>query len=122
MHQVHPRIVGKVHYANLTGPGWANPETGRFEDPRLRGRDGKPYGPLPREWARFHGLYHHEHDVIISYRIGETEVLEMPAISYDHEVPLFVRHLNLGSRNRDMVLQVARYPGRRREASHGDAR
>ena len=54
---------GEVHFANPVGPGWANPETGRFEDPRLRGRDGKPYGPLPRAWAHYKGLYHHGNQV-----------------------------------------------------------
>ena len=50
-HQVHPRLVGPVRFANPVGPGWADPETGSFVDPRLKGRDGKPYGPLPRRWA-----------------------------------------------------------------------
>jgi putative heme-binding domain-containing protein len=63
-HAIHPRLVGQVRFANPVGPGWGNPETGRFNDPRLRGRDGKPYGPLaacitmaskpsfPTRWAR----------------------------------------------------------------------
>ncbi|MFV1968794.1 MAG: DUF6797 domain-containing protein, partial [Pirellulaceae bacterium] len=109
-HQVHPRIVGDVHFANPTGPGWANPETGRFDDPRLRGRDGKPYGPLPRAWARYRGLYHYEHDVVLSYTVGDTDILEMPGMSNDHAVPLFTRNLNLGPRKKKMVLQVARHP------------
>ena len=48
-HQVHPKLVGERRtFANPVGPGWADPETGRFDDPRPSGRDGKPYGPLPR--------------------------------------------------------------------------
>ena len=58
-HQVHPRIVGKVQFANPVGPGWANPETGRFDDLRERGRDGRPYGPLPRRLGHYQGLYRH---------------------------------------------------------------
>ena len=54
-HEVHPRVVGPVQVANPIGPGWADPETGRFDDPRLEGRDGRPYGPLPRDWAPLPG-------------------------------------------------------------------
>lgn len=107
-HGVHPRVVGRILAANPTGPGWANPETGEFEDPRLRGRDGKPYGPLPREWARYRGLYHHGQNSIVSYTIGETEVLEMPGLELAGDAPVFVRTFNIGPRSRDMVLQVAR--------------
>ena len=46
-HQVHPRIVGDVGFANPNGPGWANPADGSFAEVRVRGRDGKYYGPLP---------------------------------------------------------------------------
>ncbi|MBI3468662.1 MAG: c-type cytochrome, partial [Planctomycetes bacterium] len=56
-HNIHPRLVGKVHLANASGPAWVNPRTGSFEDTRLRGRDGRPYGPLPRDWAHYRGLY-----------------------------------------------------------------
>ena len=46
-----------VHVANPVGPGWADPETGSFDDPRFLGRDRRPYGPLPRKWAQFKGTY-----------------------------------------------------------------
>ena len=76
-HQDHPRIVGRVHLANR-GLGWGDPEQGKFEDVRLRGRDDKPYGPLPRSWGRFKGFYRHGDQVILSYELGGTEVLEAP--------------------------------------------
>jgi len=107
LHGVHPRVAGTIRAANPIGPGWANPETGRFDDPRLRGRDDKPYGPLPRRWARYRGMYHHGHRSIVSYTVGETEVLEMPGLELAGETPVFVRTLNIGPRRRDMVLQVA---------------
>jgi hypothetical protein len=52
-HQVHARIVGKVCFANPVGPGWANPETSTFDDPRPRSRDGKPFGRLPRSRTQY---------------------------------------------------------------------
>ena len=54
-HAVHPRLVGQIHLANPTGPGWADPVSGSFEDPRLRGRDNRPYGPLPRSLGALPG-------------------------------------------------------------------
>ena len=71
-HQVHPRVVGLVRIANPSGPGWADPETGSFDDPRPKGRDGRPYGPLPRRWAHYRGLYHNGGRVILSYTVGTT--------------------------------------------------
>ncbi|MBI3862208.1 MAG: c-type cytochrome, partial [Planctomycetia bacterium] len=49
-HQVHPHVTGDVAISNPNGPGWADPATGSFDDPRPRARDGRPYGPLPRKW------------------------------------------------------------------------
>jgi putative heme-binding domain-containing protein len=112
-HEVHPRVVGKVHFANPVGPGWANPETGTFDDPRLRGRDGKPYGPLPRSWAKYRGLYHYGNQAIISYTVGQAAVLEMPAYELlpagkDGQQPVaFTRTLNVGKSPHDLVLRVA---------------
>ncbi|HUG89953.1 MAG TPA: DUF6797 domain-containing protein, partial [Planctomycetaceae bacterium] len=118
-HQVHPRAVGDVHLEN-TGPGWANPDDGRFDDPRLRGRDGNPYGPLPRDWARYRGLYHHGQKAIIEYTVGDTLVLETPGAAgrstavvpadgppAEEPPPVFTRTFNVGPRRRGMVLNVA---------------
>ncbi len=87
-HGVHPRIVGQTAFANSTGPGWGNPATGAFvDDQRVLGRDGKRYGPLPHEWAKFKGLYHHGQQVVLSYSIGTTEVLESPRLMTRDEPP-----------------------------------
>ena len=40
-HQVHPRIAGKVEFANPNGPGWANPENGSLGRPS-RARPRRP--------------------------------------------------------------------------------
>ncbi len=106
-HNIHPRIVGDVELANSAGPGWANPEDGSFDDPRLRGRDNRPYGPLPRSWAHYKGMYYHGNDVIISYTVGETDVLEMASWRDVEGTSRWQRTFNIGPRRREMVLQVA---------------
>ena len=106
-HAIHPRIVGRLHFENKAGPGWGRPETGGFEDPRFLGRDDRPYGPLPRDWAHYKGLYHHGNRVIVSYTVGDTAVLEMPSVDVSSSTPVFTRTLNIGPRSTDMIVQVA---------------
>jgi putative heme-binding domain-containing protein len=107
-HAVHPRVVGRVRFANPVGPAWANPRTGRFDDPRAKGTDGKPYGPLPREWARYRGLYHFGNQVILSYTIGDAKILEMPAYELaPGGAVIYTRTLNVGKSSRDLMLRVA---------------
>ena len=69
-HGAHPRIIGDLQLGNPNAPGWANPETGGFSDPRLRGVDRVAYGPLPRSWAHWKGLH----------RQGQRVVLELSLI------------------------------------------
>ena len=112
-HNIHPRIKGEVHLANPTGPGWANPQSRKFDDPRLRGRDDRAYGPLPRQWAHYKGLYHHGQKTIIEYTVGDTQILEMPGLATrtgdnPDGTPVFTRTFNIGSRPRGLILQVAR--------------
>jgi len=110
-HQIHPRLVGEVALANTTGPGWADPASGSLkDDQRVLGRDGRRYGPLPRAWARFRGLYHHGQQVVLSYTVGTTDVLESPRLLMSDDSirqPAFLRTFNIGPRKRDLVLQVA---------------
>lgn len=110
-HGVHPRLVGRIHAANPTGPGWAEPESGSFDDPRLRGRDNRPYGPLPREWAHYRGLYDFGNQVLVAYTVGDAQVLETPGVETAQAAPVFTRTMQIGPRNKDLVLQVAAHPG-----------
>ncbi len=109
-HEIHPKVVGLVEFANPVGPGWANPETGSFVDPRLRGRDGRPYGPLPRSWAHYRGQYRHGDQVILAYTVGKSEVLEAQGVETVGPAPLLSRTFNIGPREKAMVLQIARGP------------
>jgi putative heme-binding domain-containing protein len=111
-HGIHPTIEGQVALANSNAPGWADPRTGSFaDDQRVEGRDQRRYGPLPRDWGKFRGLYHFGSRVILSYSIGQTEVLEMPGQAADADgvqgTSGFLRTLNIGPRDRELVLQVA---------------
>ncbi|MFQ5929957.1 MAG: DUF6797 domain-containing protein, partial [Acidobacteriota bacterium] len=105
-HKTHPRIKGEPVFANPVAPGWA--KQGAFDDPRPL-----PWGPLPREWAHFKGLYLRHNRVIFSYTVGKTSVLEMPGL--EEEGPgstAFTREINLGRTAEDLILQVLAKPGK----------
>jgi putative heme-binding domain-containing protein len=106
-HNAHPRLVGEVVFENKSGPGWANPEDGSWDDPRIVGRDGRRYGPLPREWAQYRGLYHHDNQTIISYTVGDVPVLETASRDETADGVVFKRTLNMGKRTRPFEFAVA---------------
>lgn len=100
-------IVGQKAFVNPVGPGWADPQTTSFVDPRFHGRDDKPYGPLPREWTHFQGTYYHSNKVVIAYTVGDARVLELPGYERSGEAIAFSRTLNIGKSSRDLLMRVA---------------
>ena len=106
-HGTHTSIGGPAAFVNPVGPGWAHPQTASFEDPRIRGRDNKPYGPLPRAWSHYQGAYYHSNRVVIAYTVGSTRVLELPGLERSGEVIAFSRTLNIGRSATDLLMRVA---------------
>ena len=110
-HGTHPSLVGRRVFVNPAGPGWADPESGTFDDSRLRGVDGRAYGPLSRQWGRWKGLFRHGQRTILAYTIGGTEVLDSPGLEQSAGGPLITRSIQLGARDRELILQVAALSG-----------
>lgn len=101
-HGIHPHVAGDILLANPTGPGWAHPESGTLlDDARVLGRDGKWYGPLPNDWARYGGLHQVGEKTVLAYDVGDASVLE--SFSWDEPVRIengpqsgvFYRHLQV---------------------------
>lgn len=123
-HGAHPRVAGDLQATLPTMPGWAEPQTGSFADPRPLGRDKQPYGPLPREHVRFRSLHHvnrggtaaePKSGVVLDFLVGDTPVLEMPQAAMPlavngREVPVLVRSLSLGPRSRPLAMRLAAAP------------
>jgi hypothetical protein len=106
-HNTHSSLTGERLFANPVGPGWANPVDGSWEDPRLRGRDGKPYGPLPRAWMNYRGQYLNGTRVVQSYTVGDAAILDAPeSIDYGTHA-VFIRTLNIGKSSHDLKLRLA---------------
>ncbi len=120
-HGAHPRVAGDVQVTLPTMPGWANPETGSFDDPRPLGRDARPYGPLPREHVRFKALHHvglggtagePKGGVVLEYEVGTTTVLETPSLASPIErdgkhVAVLVRSFLVAPRLNPMTVRLA---------------
>lgn len=106
-HNISPRTIGDLHFENETGPGWAHPVTGTFEDPRFQARDGRRFGPLPRDWAQYKGLYAYEDRAIVSYTVGKTPVLETFGVEFSGDQPVFTRTLNLKPSGELLTMRVA---------------
>ena len=104
-HVVRPNTMGNVIAETADVPGWANPATGDFVDLRIQGLDGRRYGPLPRQWAQYRGLYRHGSRTVISFRIGETDILESYAAA-EANPSAFVRTLNIGKSSRDLAFRA----------------
>ena len=47
---------------------------GSFEDPRFTARDGRKFGPLPKAWSDYKGIYHFGEDIILSYTVEASDV------------------------------------------------
>ena len=65
-------LKGEVLFQSPPAPGWSVDDT--FPDPR----PDKPWGPLPREQARYEGLFRFGNRVVLKYTVGDSEVLESP--------------------------------------------
>jgi cytochrome c5/glucose/arabinose dehydrogenase len=115
-HETYPRTIGKLQVETSVSPGWANPETGKFDDPRFVARDGRAFGPLPKDWANYKGLYHYEDQVIISYSVGKSDILEkFEYIDSSH----FLRTLHISPSTSVLKMYVANVPANVRVIGKG---
>ncbi|MCL6259577.1 c-type cytochrome [Aquiflexum sp. TKW24L] len=106
-HNISPRTVGDLHFENPVSPGWANPNTGTFDDPRFTARDKRKFGPLPREWTHYKGLYQYQDRVIVSYTVGEAKVLETFGLETLEDQPVFTRTLNISPSEKPLKMRIA---------------
>lgn len=106
-HGTHTSLTGERHFVNPVGPGWASPDGRWDDDARLLGKDHKHYGPLPRDWAHYEGLYLDGNKVVIAASIGGTRVLESPGMMLVGENTVFTRTLNVGAAKKALLLRVA---------------
>ena len=103
-HGRFPTLSQDVLFTNKALPGWAGPE-GKLSDPREG--DYPRLGPLPKEWAKYKGLYINGDKTILHYTVGGTKVLELPFLAGDKEAPILIRQLELSGNNKALTMVVA---------------
>lgn len=104
-HGTHPAIKGELLYANPQAPGWANPDNGSWEDLRFIAKDKRRYGPLPKTWAHYKGLYHYGDKRIHHYSVGESKVLDCPTWNQNNQT--LQRILNISNIQKELIHRVA---------------
>ena len=106
-HGTHTGLTGDRHFVNPVGPGWSSPDGKWDDDARVLGKDKLRYGPLPRDWARFEGMYLHGNRAVIAATIGGVRVLETPGWLDYGTTPVFTRTLNVAVAKKSLLLRVA---------------
>ncbi len=106
-HETYPRTVGELHFELPVGPAWANPLNGSFRDPRFVARDGRAFGPLPKSWANYKGLYYYEDKVILAYSVGNANILESFGSETKEDDIVFTRILDIGPSSRPLNMRIA---------------
>ena len=106
-HETYPRTIGQLHFQTPVGPAWADPATGSFDDHRFMARDGRRFGPLPKKWADYKGLYYYGDTVILSYSVGSSNILETLGIEKSGDDPVFTRTLNVSPSSTSLKTRVA---------------
>lgn len=99
-HGPHPHLSSAPAFETPPAPGWAR--DGSFADPRASG-----FGPLPADWAKYRGLYIYGDKVILSYTVGEANVLETPGIERGWGLDLLSRTIEIGPTREPLLLAVA---------------
>ena len=111
-HGAHPHTAGAVQWFQPEGPGWADPATGSFDDPRGIGRDGRPFGPIP--WARMRSVHHAGDTILLDYRVGDVPILESVRLepvsvagADGSALPVFTRSFSFGPRSTALSARLA---------------
>src|SRR5687768_9021800 len=81
-HGTNPLPDGEIHFQTKAEPGavGGEPSAASYKDPRA-----KPFGPLPREWTKYKGLYRSGNKVVFKYSVGNVDVLDYPSYRNDSQ-------------------------------------
>lgn len=96
-----PKVGKEIAFHSPRQPGWSS--AGQFTDSRP-----KPFGPLPREWAKYRGLHLHGDRVVFEYTVGPKPVvvLESPWIETIDDEKVFSRELEIEASDTELELLV----------------
>ncbi|MEX0779417.1 MAG: DUF6797 domain-containing protein [Balneolales bacterium] len=93
-------IEGRQVFGTPEIAGWA--KNGSFHG--LRNDD---IGNLPRDWAHYQGYYRSDDKVVLSYSVGETNVLELPETAKHDGIIAFTRTIQVGASENKMKALIS---------------
>ncbi|MHA3774049.1 DUF6797 domain-containing protein [Verrucomicrobiota bacterium sgz303538] len=104
-----PADGAKMVFQTNVGPGWS--KGGDFKDPRKvptgPGAAKVPLGPLPKEWAKYRGLYLNGDNVVLAYTVNTAPVLELPGTEKAADQTVLTRTFNVLGKGEASKLLVA---------------
>jgi hypothetical protein len=127
-HGPNPSVKGDVRFATANAPGWARAgvewadpralsEPFEFPDERVKReaahmppRPGEHVGCMPRDWGHYKGLYLSGDNIVLSYSIGDADVLDLPQAKSDGYSTTFTRTLNITPSKQPMAMVVCELP------------
>jgi len=96
-----PILEGPLQFGTKARPGWS--KDGNRDDPRGPTDANAPKdGPLPKDWAKYKGLYINGDNVIFSYTVGSTLIYETPGSAVQGDLVAFTRTLNCTASDKPM--------------------
>jgi hypothetical protein len=115
-HGNHPSIAGDQKFGTSVIAGMAD-SIGAIKDPRPT-----PFGPIPDSSGHWNGLYRNGNRVVLSYTVGKTHILEMPAsVAANGEVG-FVRNFKIQEEvSRQVTMVLCEVEGAKAELRLGAA-
>jgi hypothetical protein len=96
--------TGESAFSTDAVPGWAQDDS--FADPRVQG-----LGALPRQWAKYKGLYRSVDRIVLAYSVGQASVFDSPWFSILGNLPVFTRSIELTNSSNHHLLRIADFPG-----------
>lgn len=93
-----------VLFQNSQAPGWSKDDD--FGDPRI-----SRIGALPKDIVHYKGLYLHGWKTILSYSVGTSRVLDMPAMLVKDKAEVFCRTIHVDGLPAKRFLFVCDLPG-----------
>ncbi len=106
-HGTHTSIKGEAILTTPDQPAWQNPKTKDWEDRRIIGRDGRRFGPLPRSWVQYLGLFQHGDQTVVHYRVGDREIHELPGRIEYGKASVTTRTLRVGPGKDELLTRLA---------------
>ena len=109
-HQVHPRDCrqGGARQPQRARAG-PTPETAASSTSASGAATAATMVPCRVGWVHYKGLYQHADRMILSYTVGQAEILETPGLEHDPALkdrPIFTRTLNIGRSPHELRLRV----------------